>query len=805
MFRNYFKIAVRNLRRSKAFTAINVAGLALGIATCLLIVLYIQYELSYDRWNEKSDRIVRVSLHGKMQVGELTEASVMAPVAATLQKDFPEIEEATRILGGGSPRITYGDKTFKEDALALVDSNFFSVFSIPLLKGDAHTALVKPYSVVISSAVAKRYFGNDDPIGKVIQFKDQKAVATITGLYNEIPDNAQFHFGVLMSLSSNPEARSDSWLNGNYYTYLVLPKHYDYKKLEAKLPQEIDKYVGPQLKRGMNITMDEFRKTGNFLNLYLEPLTSIHLYSETTNDLEPHGNIQYIYIFGVVALFMLLIACINFMNLSTAGASKRAREVGVRKVMGSVKGQLVYQFLLESLLLTTIGLVLALVIVRLALPFFNQLVGKQLTLDLISNPWVLPGLILFGLVTGLLAGSYPAFFLSSFNPVTVLKGKLTSGKKSSGVRSGLVVFQFCISIALMIGTLVVYKQLSYIHNKNLGYNKEQVLVVEQAYWLGGNRDVFLQHLREDSRVVSLSASGYLPAGYSNNNNFFTYSDNNSTQMIKGIQYVVDENYIPTLGMQMASGRNFSKDFPSDSSGIIINQAAVRSYGWKDNPIGHTVVHREDGVNTAYHVVGVVKDFNFRSLHEQITPLAMTMGPDYNNIIVRANTKDVAGLLSSVHNYWDAATKESAFSYSFLDQRFDNTYKAEQNIGLILGIFAGLTIFVACLGLFGLATFTAAQRFKEIGIRKVLGADVKGLVALLSKDFLKLVGIAIVIAAPVAWWVMNRWLQDFSYRTTISWWIFGAAALLSLLIALLTIGSQAIRAATANPIKSLRTE
>jgi putative ABC transport system permease protein len=805
MFRNYFKIALRNLRRSKAFTAINVAGLALGIATCLLIVLYIQYEMSYDRWNSKSDRIVRVSIRGKMQVGELNEASIMPPVAATLQKDFPEIEEATRIMKGGSPRITYGEKTFKEDALAFADSNFFRVFSIPLIKGDPQTALVQPFSVVVSSAVAKRYFGNEDPIGKILQFKDQKAAATVTGVFREIPDNTQFHFGLLVSMSSNPDARSDSWLNGNFYTYLVLPKQYDYKKLDAKLPQEIDKYVGPQLKKGMGITIEEFRKNGNSINLYLEPLTGIHLHSATTNDFEPHGNVQYIYIFGVVALFMLLIACINFMNLSTAGASKRAREVGVRKVMGSVKSQLIYQFLLESLLLTTIALILGLVIVWMVLPYFNQLVGKQLMLDLTTNPLILPGLVLFGLLTGLLAGSYPAFFLSSFNPVTVLKGKLSSGRQISGIRSGLVVFQFCISIALMIGTLVVYKQLSYIHHKNLGYNKEQVLVVEQAWWLKDNRDQFLRSLREDPRITGVSASGYLPAGPTNNNNFFTYSDGNTSQMIKGVQYVVDVNYIPTLGMQMAEGRNFSKEYPSDSSGIIINQAAVRSYGWKNSPIGHTIVHREDNVTTAYHVVGVVKDFNFRSLHEQITPLAMTLGPDWNNIIVRTNTKDMAGLLNAVQRDWDGATKESGFTFSFLDQRYDNTYKAEQNIGIILGIFAGLTIFVACLGLFGLATFTAAQRFKEIGIRKVLGADVKGLIALLSRDFLKLVGIALVIAAPIAWWVMNWWLQDFSYRTSISWWIFGAAAFLSLLVALVTISSQAIRAATANPVKSLRSE
>ncbi len=806
MFKNYFKIALRNLRRNRSTTAINIAGLALGIASCLLIVLFVQNELSYDRYNTKADRIFRVVLKGKMQVGELKEANVMPPVAATLKKDFPEIEDATRIRSYGTPRITYGNKTFKEDAIAFVDSNFFHVFTVPLIKGDPNTALLQPNTIVISRSVAKKYFGSENPLGKVLQFKDSKAAATVTGMFDEIPANSHFHFGVLASMSTLPEAKDPTWLNSNFFTYLVLPQHYDYKKLEAKLPQEVDKYVSPQLQKALGLTIEQFRKNGNSIDLYLQPLTDIHLHSDLTGDMEPYGNLSYVYIFSAVAIFMLLIACINFMNLSTAAAFKRAREVGIRKVMGSVKGQLIRQFLLESLVLTAIALSLALVLVNFARPFFNNITGQHLDLHLSSHPWIIPGLLALGLFTGLLAGSYPAFFLSSFNPITVLKGRLTGGKSSAGLRSGLVVFQFFISISLIIGTLVMYGQLSYMRNKDLGYNKDQVLIVQEIWWLGDKKEAFRQQLLQDPRVVSVSNSGYLPAGPSNGNNFFVYSDGNHDQNIKTLRYDVDENYMPTLGMTMATGRNFSKEYASDSTAVIVNESAARAFGWKNNSLGHTITHSENnGVKTTYHVIGVVKDFHFRSLHEQITPLVMTLGPDWYNFIVKTRTKDIAGLLSDMQHKWSAMTTESAFSYSFLDQRFENTYRSEQNIGLIMGIFAGLTIFVACLGLFGLATFTAAQRVKEIGIRKVLGADVTGLVALLSKDFLKLVGIAFLIAAPVAWWVMNRWLEDFVYRITISGWIFVATAALSLLVALLTIGSQAIKAALANPVKSLRSE
>ena len=806
MGKNYFKIAVRNLFKRKWFSAINILGLAIGISTCLLIMLFIQNQLSYDRYNEKADRIVRVLFKGKMNGGEIKEANVMPPVALTFKKDFPEVLDATRIRSYGTPRISYGNKTFKENNFAFVDSNFFRVFTIPLIKGNATTALLEPNTVVISNNVAKKYFGTEDPIGKVLLFKDNNAALKVTGVFEEVPVNSHFHFDLFASMTGLAEAREQTWMSSNYYTYLVLPKGYDYKKLEAKLPEEIDKYIGPQLEKAMGVTMSQFKQGGNNIGFALQPLTDIHLHSDQTGDMEPHGDIQYVYIFSVVAVFMLLIACINFMNLSTASASKRSKEVGIRKVMGSAKEQLVWQFLIESLLLTVVAMIIALLLVSLALPLFNDIAGQDLTIKLKNNLWIIPALIGFVLFTGLLSGSYPAFFLSSFNPITVLKGSFTSGKKSIGLRSGLVVFQFFISISLIIGTVVVLKQLSYIQHKQLGYDKNQVLVVEETYWLGKNQEVFKQQLLADPQVLNVSSSGYLPAGSSNGNNFLVSPDENSSQLIHTLRYDIDYNYIPTLGMKIVAGRNFSKEYGSDSTGIIINETAAKIFGWGQNAIGHTLSYmNNEGRKITYNVIGIVKNFHFKSLHELITPLVMVIGNDNNNIIVKVKTKDITVLLNSIKRKWNDLKAESPFTYSFLDDRFNKTYKAEKNIGRILGIFAGLTIFVACLGLFGLATFTAERRTKEIGIRKVLGADVKGIVSLLSKDFLKLVFVAFLFASPVAWFIMNKWLQDFAYRIQISWWIFLIAAIGSLLIALLTVGLRAVQAAVSNPVKSLRTE
>ena len=807
MLTNYLKIAWRNLIRNKAFSAINIVGLAIGLATCLLISLFVLDELSYDRYNEKADRIVRVIFRGTTEGGKMNEAHVMPPTAQTLKADYPEVLEATRLRMGGSPLITYGDKTFKDNSFVYADSNFFQVFTLPFLQGNPKTALIQPNTAVITQVMARKYFGNQDPMGKVLIVKSGNAAYKITGLIEEVPTNSHFQSDLFVSMASFPEAKSPSWMTSEFYTYLVLPEGYDYNRLEAKLPKVVEKYMGPQLHQSMGMSLAQFRQKGNDIGLFLQPLTDIHLHSDFAYDLGTNGNIQYVYIFGAIALFMLLIACINFMNLSTAGASKRAKEVGIRKVLGSVKLALTNQFLVESLLLTAIALLLAVGLVYLTLPLFNDLAGKELTLRFTANPWLLPGLLLFGLMVGVLAGSYPAFFLSSFKPVSVLKGaKFTGSRNSIGLRSGLVVVQFFISIALTIGTTVVYQQLNYIQNKALGYNKDEVLVLPETWLLGNKEDVFRSQIMQDSRVVNVSTSGYLPAGPSNNNNFFVYPENSSTQLVKTLRYDVDYNYIPTLGMQMVAGRNFSKSYGTDSTGVILNETAARTLGWRKNALGHTISRTDNqGSKTTYRIIGVVKDFHFKSMHERISPLVMVLGHNSGTVIVKIKTKDISGLLASLKTQWNQLTADAPFTYSFLDERFNNTYISEQKIGRILGIFAGLTIFVACLGLFGLAMFTAEQRTKEIGVRKVLGASVGSIVGLLSKDFLKLVVIAIALASPVAWYAMNKWLQDFAYKIDISWWMFALAGLLAIGIALLTVSFQSVKAALTNPVKSLRSE
>ncbi|WP_423147753.1 FtsX-like permease family protein [Rubrolithibacter danxiaensis] len=807
MFKNYLKIAWRNLNRSKIFSAINISGLSIGIATCLVIMLFVQNELSYDRYNKKADQIVRVVFKGSINGAPMKEANVMPPTAQTLKADYPEVLEATRLKTNDQPLVTYKDKTFREKAIAHADSNFFHVFTIPFIKGNPETALLEPNNIVITDEIAKKYFGNEDPVGKLLNFQTWNSVYKITGVIKKLPANSHFHFDFFASMSGITDAKSPSWMTSGYYTYLVLPKDYNYKKLEAKLPQVIEKYMGPQIKQAMGMSLSEFRKKGNDVGLFLQPLTDIHLHSDVNFDIERGSDARYVYIFSAIAVFILLIACINFMNLSTAGASKRAREVGVRKVLGSEKLQLVKQFLVESVLLTLIALFIGVCLVYLALPLFNRLSGKELDFSFIFHPLIIPGLLFFGLFVGILAGSYPAFFLSSFKPIAVLKGKLTAGKSSMGFRSGLVVFQFFISIVLIVGSAIVYKQLQYIQNKKLGYDKDQVLVLHESWRLGNNEEAFRQQLLQDSRVKNVTISGFLPAGNTYSNNNSVYTDNNPDQLIKTLKYQVDERYIPTLGMQMQAGRNFSAGFATDSGGVIINETAAKVYGWGKNALGHIITDwtNNQGQKKSYRIIGIVKDFNFQSLHERITPLMMVLGENSGAMVIKVKTGNTAPLIASIKEQWSRYSNEALFSYSFLDESFEAMYDTEGRLGQILGIFAALTIFIACLGLFGLVKFTAEQRTKEIGIRKVLGATVTNVVGMLSKDFLKLVLIANLIGWPVAWWVMDKWLQDFAYKIDISWWIFGIAGAIALLIALVTISFQAIKAALTNPVKSLRAE
>ncbi len=808
MLTNYLKIAFRNLAKNRLFSALNIGGLAVGLAASLLLGLFVYDELRFDRFHENADRIVRVVFRADINGGKVSEPFAMPPTAAALKNDYPEVQDATRLRAGGPLTIVRDGSTFREVNFASVDANFFQIFTLPLLKGDAKTALVEPNTVVISESWAARLFGTTDPLGKTLDFKGWDQTYRVTGVMADIPSNSHIQFDLLSSMGGMPEAKSDSWMQSEFYTYLLLPEGYNYRDLEAKLPQLVEKHMGPQFIAGLGMSLADFKSMGNQIGLFLQPLTDIHLHSDFTFDLSPGGDVRYVWIFGAVALFILLIACINFMNLSTASAARRAREVGIRKAVGSTKTGLMGQFLTESMLLTGISLCVGLGLAALTLPAFRQLTGKQLDLNFAANPSVVAALLVFGLVVGLLAGSYPAFFLSGFRPMQVLRGgaAASSGRGgAAGLRSSLVVLQFMISVGLMIATTVVYRQLGFIQDKKLGYDRDAILVLTNTGMLGDREAGFREALLQDTRVVSITTSGYRPVGPSYNNNSMVYPDERAGELMRTLRYSVDEQYIPTLGMRLVSGRNFSSEMLTDSSTVIINQTAAKAFGWGDQAVGHRLNWaNRNAANSVFQVIGVVEDFHFKSLHEPIAPLLMVLDKT-PGLMLKTKTSDVAGLLASVQEKWAKTGVDEPLDYAFMDDYFQKTYAAEQRTGLIMGIFAGLTIFVACLGLFGLATFTAERRTKEIGVRKVMGASVASITGLLAKDFLKLVAVAIVIASPLAYYFMQKWLSDFAYRIDIQWWMFAISGVMAVLIAFLTVGSQAVKAALANPVKSLRSE
>lgn len=801
MLRNFFLTAWRNIRKNKLFSFINILGLSVGIAFCFVIMLYVQNELSYDKYNKNADNIVRVNFKASIEGGKIDESGVMPPVANTFKKEYPEVQDATRLLSIGSATFTHNNKVFKNDRVAVVDPNFFEIFTLTVIMGNGKTALDDPNGLLITKSAAQKFFGNENPIGKTVE--SDGAVYKVAAVAEDVPVNSHFHFDIFKSLKGWKDATSDSWMYGGYRTYLLLKPGTDLQKMQSKFPAMVEKYMGPQVQQQMGITLNQFTSKGNRLGFVLQRLTDIHLHPETSNELEPGGNESYVYIFGAIALFMLIVAGINFINLSTAGATKRAKEVGIRKVTGSGRSQLITQFLSESLLITCFALIVAFVLVQLSLPAFNQIAGTKLHMDV--KPLI--AFVGLGFIVGLLAGIYPAFYLSSFNPIAVLKGKMVATNKSFGLRSSLVVFQFFISVALIIGTIVVYQQMKYIQNKQLGYDKEHVITIPNSYELGNNEQVFKQQMLTDARVVNATVSWYKPAGTTENNNALAYPEGHAQQTMRAVEYHVDEHYVPTFGIRMASGRNFSKEYTTDSTAMIINETAARSFGWNTNTaVGKTItrINSYRGTNVPFRVVGVIKDFHFQSLHEPITPLLMTLKPE-GGLIFKIKGTDVSGLLQTMKNKWDAFDTGEPFTYAFMDELYNKTYAAEQKTGTILNIFALLTVFVASLGLFGLATYTAEQRTKEIGIRKVLGATVTQVTGMLSKEFIKLVLIASLIAFPTAWWAMNQWLQSFSYRINISWSVFVVAGFAALSIALITVSFQAIKAALMNPVKSLRTE
>ena len=796
MFRNYFKTAIRNLLKNKGFTVINILGLSLGLATCLLIVFYVKDELSYDKYNAKADRIYRVDFDIKFGNNSNSYAAVAGPIAGELKKDFPSVEQAVRLRPlfeeQTGYRVKKGNSSIPEKNMIYADKGLFDVFSFPMIDGDPATALAEPNTVVITESIAKKYFNNTQIVGQSLVF-DDTINFKITGVIKDLPKQSHFNFDFFLSMASSPGINEANWGGGGYNTYVLLKPGTNYSDLGKKLSAIAMENVKTWLKDNNDYVRTVFR-----------PLGSIHLESNLQQELGRNGSIQYVYIFSAIAIFILLIACVNFMNLSTARSANRAREVGVRKVLGSPRKYLIAQFLTESTIVTLISTVIAVFAAGALLPLFNQISGKSLSFNTGTFTWLLPLSLGLVIVIGFLAGCYPAFFMSAFQPIDVLKGKLSKGFKGGGLRSGLVVFQFSISIFLIIGSLVIYNQLQYIQTKDLGYNRNQVLILKNTGGLNDHAKLFKDEISKLPGVISTSMTSYIPT--ENNSNItalFPDATAGSDRSMLTEFWPVDEDYVKTLGIQIKEGRDFSRLMKTDSTAIIINEAAAKFFGFK-NPLNQTIYRHAYRLQT-FHIVGVMKDFHFKSLRENISPVVLYLDEDRAALNVKVSTSNIMWLVSLIKDKWKTMAPNQQLDFSFMDADFDAAYRAEDRIGEIFLSFTVLAIVIACLGLFGLATYAAEQRSKEIGIRKVLGANVFTLVGLLSKDFLKLIVISIIITSPIAWVVMQKWLQGFAYRTEMKWWVLAFAAGISVLIAFVTISFQSIKAAFVNPVNSLRSE
>ncbi|GAA4461747.1 ABC transporter permease [Nibrella saemangeumensis] len=804
MLRNYLKIAFRNLVKHKSFSFINIVGVAIGLACFLLIALYVQDELSYDRHHKNADRIYRVArtFLSKDGTESLKLGHAAPPFGSLIRQDFPELEQVTRLYEYNA-LIRHGEHSFNEENIFLAEENVFRVFTFNVLSGNPDKALVNPFSIMFSRPMAEKYFGKENPIGKTVRL-DSQFDLTVTGVFEALPDQSHFHPNFLVSFSTlndnriyGAEGLRSNWGNNSFSTFILAPPNYDISRLEKAFPAFQDRHIPPY----QNI------KASSYSILNLMKLTDIHLHSQLDSEIEPNGDIQYVYLFSAIGLFILLIACINYMNLATARSSSRAKEVGMRKVVGAVRNQLVGQFLSESLLLVSIALVIAMLLVLIFLPFLNDFTQKQLTIGSLADPIFLLTLIAITLVTGLVAGSYPAFFLTSFQPISVLKGKVASSMRNGRLRQTLVVTQFAIAVALIISTAVVYNQMKYIQNYKLGYQKDQIVLLRMGADSARDYDALKQEFKRSSAINDVARSSRIPSGrlLDSWDAYVSKGDTMAPTDIGIKALTIDYEFIPTYQIEMAAGRNFSREFPTDdSTAFILNETAVRMLGWKDpnDAIGKQFGYGRD----RGQIIGVTKDYHFESLHQTVAPIVMFLDPQrlfWASIHVAG--KNLPNALAHIESIWKKNYPERPFAYEFLDQRFGQLYAREQTQQTLFGIFAGIAIFISCLGLFGLSMFMAEQRTKEIGVRKVLGASMVDIVALFSKDFLKLVLVAIVIASPIAWYAMDKWMQDFAYQSGIPWWVFVLAGVLAVAIALFTISFQSIKAALMNPVKSLRTE
>jgi putative ABC transport system permease protein len=797
MFNNYFKITLRNFRRHKIYTFINLSGLAIGLACCILILSYVHFEISYDTYHSKSDRIYRLIVQGHMKERAINIASSNNPVGPALAQDFPEVENAVRIRYMYRNEIKQGEKQFFEEDAFWADASVFDVFSFRLLKGDPQSALKNALSVVLTEDAAGKYFGDEDPLGKVLSFNGSDHY-NVTGVMENIPGNSHFTFDMLCSFETFAAANRqqvERWVGDfNNFTYLLLKEDADPRKVEAKLIPVVDKNMGRILKT-----------IGWEFKYSLQPLHSIHLHSQLEGEISENSDISYIYIFSAIALFILFLACINFMNLSTARASNRAKEVGMRKVHGAVRTKLIKQFLGESLIYSFLSLFLALLLVQLTLPLFRSLSGRDLTINYLGIPWLIPCLIALALITGLAAGSYPAFVMARFQPARVLKGSLGVGSRKNHFRSILVVFQFAVTTILLISTAVIFNQIHYMKNKKLGFDKEHIVMLQirddstrQAI------EAVKQELKHVPGVIDVSASSHAPGWGARHNSCQPEGYNTNESFAMGI-ISIDQDYLPTLGMELISGRNFSQSFPSDpENSVILNETAAKKIGW-ENPIGKQI--RELDARAVYKtVIGIIKDFHTQSVQEAIEPLMITNLTDSPQVFsLRLSPGNIPDKMKSLRAKWEKTVPNASFDFFFLDESFNSRYWAEERLSRLFSHFSLIAIFIACLGLFGMASYNAEMRTKEVGIRKVLGASSSTLVLMLSQDMVKLVILANIIAWPLAYFISHQWLQDFPYRTSINPLLFILSTFFVLAIGFFTTFFQSLKTSLACPVDTLKYE
>jgi putative ABC transport system permease protein len=808
MIFNYLKIAWRNLVKYKFISFINLFGLTVGLTCCLLITTYILNELSFDKYNPQANNIYRVTrtFNDDNGVVSLKLSTISPPFGYYFPSEFPQIQKMTRLKDNDPMPARYGDKIFNQRGIFFADENLFDVFSVKVLKGNPKTALTDPFSIMLTEENAKKYFGDEDPMNKVIRFNSQFD-CKVTGIYQPFPANAHLHPGMMISFNTLKDSAvygeqnlRTNWGNNSYFTYLLLPPGYKPENLEKLFPAFLDKHMADQYKG-----KTPSRRT----QLGLQKLTDIHLYSHTDFEAEANGDINRVYIFSAIALFILLIACINYMNLSTARSALRAKEIGIRKVVGARKKELIFQFLSESVLICFAAIIIAAALTAFAIPWLNKASGQELSFRTLLQAKIIIPLLITPFIIGGFSGLYPALFMSSFQPVKTLKGLFKVGGSSISFRKALVVAQFAISIILIITTFIVFQQLHYIQSTSLGFDKDRIITMNYTNEVGSQYESFRTGLLQNTSFKDVTRSSRIPSGRLLDNMGASVMNGDSVQpVITDIKFVnCDYEFISTFGMPLAAGRFFSRNYGTDTLSYVLNQSAVKAIGWKNDQVAIGKDFKYGGV--AGHVIGVLKDFHFESMHQAITPMVFLMIPPsnayYNTVSVKIGGGNTAAAMANMEKIWKKYFPETPFEYTFLDENFDKLYQSEQRQATIFTAFACIAIFIACLGLFGLSAFAISQRVKEIGVRKVLGANVSTIVGLLSKDFLKLIVVAAIIAFPVAWYAMHSWLKDFAYRVDIQWWVFIIAGLLAAMIAFVTVSFQAIKAALSNPVKSLRTE